>query len=91
MKGIFIGEARDQGYRSAPVVSNTTARTQNTIATAMQTYAPGEWTYQSLFGTVNERPHSRVLVAGFYKCTLFKSIRIMHACKYNLISSQDDI
>lgn len=44
MKGIFTGGAQDQGYRSAPVVSNTTARTQNTIATAMQTYAPGEWT-----------------------------------------------
>lgn len=49
MKGIFIGEAQDQGYRSAPVVSNTTARTQNTIATAMQTYAPGEWTTTNHF------------------------------------------
>lgn len=44
MKGIFTGEAQDQGYRSAPVVSSTTARIQNTTAIAMQTYAPGEWT-----------------------------------------------
>lgn len=62
MKGIFIGGAQDQGYRSAPVVLNTTARTQNTIATAMQTYAPGEWTTTHCLGTVNKRPHSHFLV-----------------------------
>ena len=56
MRGILTGGAQDQGYRSVPVVSNTTALTPNTTATVMLTSAPGEWNTQ--FELVNEFVYS---------------------------------
>lgn len=41
-RGIPTGGVQDQGYRSVPVVSNTTALTPNTTATVTLTCAPGE-------------------------------------------------
>lgn len=42
MRGILTGGAQDQGYRSVPVVSNTTVLTPNTTATVTLTCDRGE-------------------------------------------------